>query len=139
MHCPLGTFFLVSWKIWTLKLKMKFFPNLTSYFLCILKTGIWLPSKWHYFHSLLISNVCYWIYILSFRVLNCFLINFSITYSLKLVSVWVNILRVLQTRLLKPLLDAIKNILGSLLFLVPCHFLLGIFVFLFIINLYLIK
>ena len=139
MHYRLGAFFPVSWKIWILKLKTKLLPNLLFYILCILKAGIWLPSKWHYFHSSLTSNVCYWIDNFSFSILNGFLINFCINYSLKLVFVWLNISCILRTRLLYSLVDVVKNTLGSISFLLPYHFLLGAFVFLCILNSYLIK
>ena len=87
-------------KIWKLKLKKKLFPNLTSYVFCILKAKICLlPSKWHYFQSWLITNVCYEIDIFCSSILNGFLTIFAITYSLKLVSFWVSILCILQIRL----------------------------------------
>ena len=78
----------------------------------------------------------YWI---DFSLLNSFLINFGITYPLKLVSVWINISSTLQTRLLKLLFDITKNIFASISFLVLYHFLLSVFVFLCIIASYLIK
>ena len=90
VHCRLGSFFPVSWKFWTLKLESKLLCwTQNSYVLCILKARIWLPSKWHYFNSLLISDVCYRTDILWFS--NGFLINFGTTYSLKLVCILVNI------------------------------------------------
>ena len=103
------------------------FPNLISYVFCIFKAGIWLLSKKHYFHCLLISNICYWIDIFCFSIINGFLVNFDITYSLKLVFAWVNISRILRTRLLQHLVDVIKNILWSISLFASLSFLTGCF------------
>ena len=79
------------------------------------------------------------IYWIDFCLLNSFLINFGITYPLKLVSVWINISSTLQTRLLKLLFDIIKNIFASISFLVLYHFLLSVSLFLCIITSHFIK